>query len=177
MPWPAIHWMYRRSSGSSICASAVRGRTVAGVMPLRAKPVADWTSSMGRASVGGELAVDAPVRLLDVLEDDLHLVGGGLADLHHGLGDGGGDLALLLVGASREPLHCDVWHRRLIYHQHACGMLTVGQAGRGYRRGVVAVLMAMRGRVPRGVAVASIPRGRESGQRERLRLTARGRLP
>src|SRR5262245_32716742 len=71
-------------------------------MPLR--------SSMGRASVGGELAVDAPVRLLDVLEDDLHLVGGGLADLHHGLGDGGGDLALLLVGAPREPLHGDVWH-------------------------------------------------------------------
>src|SRR4029453_1228897 len=38
------------------------------------------------------------------------LVGGGLADLHHGLGDGLGQLALLLVGAAGVPLNGDVRH-------------------------------------------------------------------
>src|SRR6266446_9254358 len=65
---------------------------------------------MRRPLVARQLAVDAPVRLLDVLEDDLDLVGGRLADLHHRLGDRGGDLALLLVGASCVPLDRDVRH-------------------------------------------------------------------
>src|SRR5438105_11682122 len=57
-----------------------------------------------------ELAVVSPVRLLDVLEDDMDLVGRRLADVDHGLGDGGGDIPLLLIGAAGEPLHCDVRH-------------------------------------------------------------------
>src|SRR5512134_3706044 len=64
--------------------------------------------------VARQLAVHAPVRPLDVLEHDLHLVGGGLADLDHRLGDRGGDLALLLVGAARVPLDGDVGHRSLL---------------------------------------------------------------
>src|SRR5882724_1745661 len=60
--------------------------------------------------VARQLSVDAPVRLLHVLEDDLDLVGGRLADLHHRLGDRGGDLALLLVGAPGVPLNRDVRH-------------------------------------------------------------------
>src|SRR5882724_667842 len=72
---------------------------------LRRGPV-----GMRRPLVARQLAVDAPVRLLDVLEDDLDLVGGRLADLHHRLGDRGGDLALLLVGAPGVPLDRDVRH-------------------------------------------------------------------
>src|SRR6266850_7265910 len=64
--------------------------------------------------VAGQLAVHAPVRLLDVLEYDVHLVGGGLADLDHRVGDGGGDLALLLVGAAGVPLDGDIGHRSLL---------------------------------------------------------------
>src|SRR5216683_537992 len=61
-------------------------------------------------AVARELTVHAPVGLLDVLEHDVHLVGGGLADLHHGVGDGGHDLALLLIGAAGVPLDGDVGH-------------------------------------------------------------------
>src|SRR4029453_15993082 len=64
--------------------------------------------------VARQLAVHAPVRLFDVLEDDLDLVGGGLADLHHRIGDRGGDLSLLLVGASRVPRDRDVGHGVLL---------------------------------------------------------------
>src|SRR5262245_56642887 len=67
-------------------------------------------AARARLLVAGELAVHAPVGALDVLEDDVHLVGRGLADRDHGLGDGGDDLALLLVGAARVPLHGDVGH-------------------------------------------------------------------
>src|SRR5512147_1299487 len=65
-------------------------------------------------AVARELAVHAPVGLLDVLEHDVHLVRGGLADLHHRVGDGGHDLALLLVGASGVPLDGDVGHGGLL---------------------------------------------------------------
>ena len=61
-------------------------------------------------SVACELAVVPPVGLLDVLKDDVDLIGGGLADLHHRVRDGGGDLALLLWRASGEPLDRDVRH-------------------------------------------------------------------
>src|SRR5436190_16975276 len=65
--------------------------------------------------VAGQLAVPTPVRLLDVLEDDVDLVGCGLADLHHRLGDGGRELPLLVLRASRVPLDRDVGHgRRLL---------------------------------------------------------------
>src|SRR5262245_62410405 len=107
MPWPAIQRMYLRSAGSSIWASAVRGRTVAGMMPLRS-PMRSIVG--GSLLVARELAVVPPVRLLHVLEDDVDLVGGGLADLHHGVGDGLGQLALLLVGAAGVPLTGDVRH-------------------------------------------------------------------
>src|SRR5262249_43547778 len=72
----------------------------------------DAAGPSGRAGLGvaGELAVHAPVGLLDVLEDDVHLIGGGLADLDHRVGDRRGDLALLLVGAAGVPLHGDVGH-------------------------------------------------------------------
>src|SRR5262245_66188981 len=102
MPWPAIQRMYLRSAGSSIWASAVRGRTVAGMIPLRS-PMRSIVG--GSLLVARELAVVSPVRLLHVLEDDVDLVGGGLADLHHSLGDGLGELVLLLLGAAGVPLH------------------------------------------------------------------------
>src|SRR5262245_49569525 len=63
-----------------------------------------------RLLVARQLAVDAPVRLLDVLEPDVKLIGRRLADLHHRVGDRGGDLALLLVGAPCVPLNRDVRH-------------------------------------------------------------------
>src|SRR5438132_10706821 len=63
-----------------------------------------------RILVAREPAVPAPVRLLDVLEDDVDLVGGGLADLHHRLRDGGRELPLLVLGASRVPLDRCVGH-------------------------------------------------------------------
>src|SRR5262245_29449333 len=103
MPWLAIQRMYLRSAGSSIWASAVRGRTGAGTMPLR-------SIIGGSLLVARELAVVPPVRLLHVLKDDVDLVGGGLADLHHGFGDGMGQLALLLVGAAGVPLNGDIRH-------------------------------------------------------------------
>src|SRR5690242_3436480 len=71
------------------------------------------TWSPATLAVARQLAVHAPVRLLDVLEHHVDLVGGGLADLHHGVGDGGDDLALLLVGAAGVPLDGDVGHGRL----------------------------------------------------------------
>src|SRR5215470_6572380 len=61
-------------------------------------------------SVARELAVVPPVGFLDVLEHDVDLIGRGLADLHHGVGDGGGDLSLLLLRAAGEPLDRDVRH-------------------------------------------------------------------
>src|SRR3970282_387 len=41
---------------------------------------------------------------------DVHRVGRGLADLYHGLGDGRGDVALLLRSAAGIPLDGDVGH-------------------------------------------------------------------
>src|SRR5882762_841353 len=92
---------------------------------------------MGRPLVARQLAVDAPVRLLDVLEDDLDLVGGRLADLHHRLGDRGGDLSFLLIGASCVPLDRDIWH----------GLLLDVSARLGRRRRCVAAIIAA-GRPP-----------------------------
>src|SRR5690242_1156976 len=82
------------------------------------------TWSPATLAVARQLAVHAPVRLLHVLEYHVDLVGGGLADLHHRVGDGGDDLALLLVGAAGVPLNRDVGHGRL--------PPAVGR--RGYRR-------------------------------------------
>src|SRR5262249_35160454 len=64
--------------------------------------------------VAGEFAVVAPVRLLGVLEPDGELVGGGLANPDHGVGDGGDELALLLIGAAGVPLDRDVGHGILL---------------------------------------------------------------
>src|SRR5262245_22811268 len=60
--------------------------------------------------VAGEFTVVAPVRLLDVLEDDVDLISRRLADPDHRLGDGRRDLAPLLVRPSRVPLDRDVRH-------------------------------------------------------------------
>src|SRR5437763_17051378 len=54
--------------------------------------------------VARQLSVDAPVRLLHVLEADVHLAGGRLADLHHRLGYPGGALAPPLTGCFAGPL-------------------------------------------------------------------------
>src|SRR6266850_2866088 len=75
-----------------------------GMNPTFSLPIDGWLL------VARQLSVHAPVRLLDVLEDDVHLIGGGLADRDHRLGHGGGDLALLLIGAAGVPLHGDVGH-------------------------------------------------------------------
>src|SRR5437667_5048807 len=75
-------------------------------------PIRYHASAGPRHLVARQLAVPAPVRLLDVLEDDVDLVGRGLADLHHRLRDGGRELPLLVLGASRVPLGRDVGHRR-----------------------------------------------------------------
>src|SRR5262245_45960260 len=64
--------------------------------------------------VAGEFAVVAPVRLLGVLEHDVDLVGGRLADPDQGVGDGGHELALLLIGAAGIPLDRDVGHGSLL---------------------------------------------------------------
>src|SRR5262249_52795872 len=91
---------------------AVRAEPLCG--EARAESI--WRSQVGPALVGGQLAVHTPVRLLHVLEDDVHLLGRGLADAHHGLGDGRGDLALLLWGAAGVPLHGDVGHGNDSFH-------------------------------------------------------------
>src|SRR6266852_6753710 len=88
-------------------------------------------SPLGRLLVARQLAVDPPVRLLHVLEDDVDLVGGRLADLHHRVGDRGGDLALLLVGAPCVPLDRDVRHGLSPPH----GGSVVSLRGSDYRSG------------------------------------------
>src|SRR5215468_5119322 len=72
------------------------------------------TPPVGWLFVAGEFAVVAPVRLLGVLEHDVDLVGGGLADPDHGVGDGRDQLALLLIGAAGVPLDRDVGHGSLL---------------------------------------------------------------
>src|SRR5262249_621268 len=71
------------------------------------------TWSPATLAIARQLAVHTPVRFFDVLEHHVNLVGGGLADLHHGVGDGRDDLALLLVGAAGVPLDGDIGHGRL----------------------------------------------------------------
>src|SRR5262249_6944085 len=93
--------------------------------------------------VAGELPVVAPVRLLDVLEDDVDLVRRRLADPDHRVGDRRGDLASLLVGASRIPLDRDVGHAclRVMEFQPSCTTseragLSPGRAQRTARAGL-----------------------------------------
>src|SRR4026208_2362669 len=124
-------------------------------------------------AVARESAVDAPVRLLHVLEHHVDLVGGGLADLHHRVGDGRDDLALLLVGAAGVPLNRDVGHGSLLWSRRLLEPAEVVGKVRGERvrlddpvvveayREVLADLVA---RValsvepsPRGVAVVQAP--------------------
>src|SRR5215470_7749713 len=92
------------------------------------KPTWSFAAKTGRL-VGGQLAVHAPVGLLHVLEDDVHLLRRGLADPDHRFGDGGGDLALLLRGASGVPLHGDVRHG-----VPSCGLLESLHVRREIRR-------------------------------------------
>src|SRR5207245_8056103 len=81
-----------------------------GVVLVATRPLHPFPLPWGRLLVACQLAVDAPVGPLDVLENDLDLIGSRLADLHHRLGDRGGDLSLLLVGASCVPLDRDIRH-------------------------------------------------------------------
>src|SRR5690242_14635903 len=74
------------------------------------KPIWSAVTRGWRSAVARQLSVHAPVRFFDVLEHDVHLVCGRLADLHHRVGDGGDDLALLLVGSAGVPLDGDVGH-------------------------------------------------------------------
>src|SRR5260370_38765916 len=86
-------------------------------------------------AVARELAVHAPVGLLDVLEHDVDLVGGGLPDVHHGVGDGGHDLALLLVGAAGVPLDGDVGHGGLLLARSDGIWVPAGRPAAAGRRG------------------------------------------
>src|SRR6266481_9263546 len=92
-----------------------------------------WTPAT--LAVARELAADAPVGLLDVLEHHVDLVGGGLADLHHRVGDGGHDLALLLVGASGVPLDGDVGHDGLLLPRSDVIWVAAGRRAAAGRRG------------------------------------------
>src|SRR5215467_12468941 len=75
------------------------------------KPTWSAVTRERRSAVARQLSVHAPVRLLHVLEHDVDLVRGRLADLHHGVGDRGDDLSLLLIGSAGVPLDGDVGHR------------------------------------------------------------------
>src|SRR2546430_1420733 len=103
----------RRAIGPSVLGWFMRAVLPGGRLrdyPRTARLVND--SGRQTCLVAREPAVPAPVRLLDVLEDDVDLVGGRLADLHHRLRDGGRELPLLVLGASRVPLDRDVGHAR-----------------------------------------------------------------
>src|SRR6267143_23962 len=89
--------------------SAATSRAIS-ILPVFLSYRSDDHVEGGRRLVAGEPAVPAPVRLLDVLEHDVNLLGRGLADLHHRVGDRGGELALLILGATRVPLDRDVGH-------------------------------------------------------------------
>src|SRR5207237_9133670 len=102
-----------RAAGSDARRLRPRGRGVA----------RRWA---GSSFVGRQLPVVSPVRLLDVLEDDVNLIGRGLADVDHRLGDGGGDVALLLIGAAGEPLHCDVRHFEYLSGDWSGAIITRG---------------------------------------------------
>src|SRR5215831_7274279 len=76
-------------------------------VPIMVPPVA-WLL------VAGELAVVAPVRFLGGLGLIKKIISGDIADPDHGVGDGGDQLALLLIGAAGVPLDRDVGHESLL---------------------------------------------------------------